>query len=77
MLIKVKKRSLVLRGHKTSVSLEDRFWKALKNICRDENKSINQMVSVIDESKHLETGLATAIRDFILNYYMEKSKKGL
>ena len=75
--IEVKKRSVVIKGHKTSVSLEDRFWSGLKNICLNENKSINEVIFLIDRSKHLETGLATAIRDYVLEFYMEKKKSPL
>lgn len=64
-----KKRSLALRGHRTSVSLEDEFWQALCDIAAKKNLSINNLVAEIDEKRGMTTGLASAIRVFILNYY--------
>ena len=64
-----KKRSLTLRGHRTSVSLEDEFWQALCDIAVQNNRPINNLVAEIDEMRGLTTGLASAIRVFILSYY--------
>ncbi|MAH38898.1 MAG: aryl-sulfate sulfotransferase, partial [Marinovum sp.] len=46
-----RKRSLIINGHNTSVSLEDLFWEELKNIAKEEQLSINQLVAKIDESR--------------------------
>ena len=63
------KRSLTLRGHRTSVSLEDPFWAALREIAEIENKAINALAAEIDESRDVDTGLASAIRLYVLKHY--------
>lgn len=60
------KRSLTLRGHRTSVSLEDAFWQAFREIARDEGKAINTLAAEIDADRGTEVGLASAIRVFVL-----------
>ena len=61
-----KKRSLTLRGHRTSVSLEDEFWDAFREIAAQDNLAINALAAEIDAARDPETGLATAIRLFVL-----------
>ena len=69
-----KKRSLILNGHNTSVSLEDLFWSELKNIAKEQDLSINQLVAKIDDSRNFEvTGLATELREFVLKYHINKN----
>ncbi len=60
------KRSLTLNGHRTSVSLEDAFWRAFCDLARDQGRPINALASEIDAQRGTETGLATAIRLFVL-----------
>ena len=68
-----RKRSLILNGHNTSVSLEDLFWEELKNIAKEVELSINQLVAKIDESRNFETnGLATELREFVLKHHLKK-----
>jgi predicted DNA-binding ribbon-helix-helix protein len=74
MSLKPKKRSLTLRGHRTSVSLEDRFWTAFRQIAADENLAINALAAKVDEERPFEEGLASAIRDYVLQYYMRLSR---
>ena len=66
------KRSLTLRGHRTSVSLEDEFWKAFRDIADAEGRAINELAADIDEQRGVETGLATAIRLFVLRHYQTR-----
>ena len=66
------KRSLTIRGHRTSVSLEDAFWVEFRRIARDEDRSINDLATEIDASRAPETGLASAIRVHILNRILER-----
>ena len=69
-----KKRSLILNGHNTSVSLEDLFWTELKNIAKEQELSINQLVAKIDDSRNFEvSGLATELRQFVLKYHINKN----
>ena len=74
MSLKPKKRSLTLRGHRTSVSLEDRFWTAFRQIAADENLAINALAAKVDEERPFEEGLASAIRDYVLQYYIRLSR---
>lgn len=64
----VVKRSIVIGGHKTSVSLEDAFWKGLKEIASDRKLTLSDMVSAID-SERLTGNLSSAIRLFVLDHY--------
>lgn len=62
----VVKRSIVIAGHKTSVSLEDAFWNGLKEIAHGDHITMSRMVDTID--KHREHGnLSSAIRLFVLD----------
>jgi len=61
-----KKHSLTLRGHRTSVSLEDEFWDAFREIATAENRPINALAAEIDAERGTEMGLASAIRLFVL-----------
>jgi len=63
-----KKRSLTLKGHRTSISLEDAFWSALNDIAGKQTKSISELVELIDETRG-EAGLSSTIRIYILQYY--------
>ena len=68
-----RKRSLILNGHNTSVSLEDLFWEELKNIAKEEQLSINQLVAKIDESRNFEkSSLAAELREFVLKRHLKK-----
>ena len=60
------KRSLTLRGHRTSVSLEDEFWSAFREIAAQEGRALNDLAAEIDEARGTECGLASAIRLFVL-----------
>lgn len=63
------KRSLTLKGHRTSVSLEDDFWHAFREISEKKGKPINVLAAEIDSDRGLEIGLASAIRLFVLRHY--------
>jgi predicted DNA-binding ribbon-helix-helix protein len=64
----VVKRSIVVAGHKTSVSLEDDFWLALKEIAARRGKTLSALVAGIDTGRH-QGNLSSAIRLFVLDYY--------
>ena len=72
MNLKPKKRSLTLRGHRTSVSLEDRFWRAFCDIAQEKSIAINSLAAQIDTDRDLDAGLASAIRDYVFCYYADK-----
>ncbi len=64
----VVKRSIVIAGHKTSVSLEDAFWTALKDIATSRNKTLSELVASIDSDRR-QGNLSSAIRLFVLDHY--------
>jgi predicted DNA-binding ribbon-helix-helix protein len=68
MKSQVVKRSIVIAGHKTSVSLEDAFWKGLKEIAAARNIPLSDLVSTIDNERQ-HGNLSSAIRLFVLDYY--------
>ena len=63
------KRSLTLRGHRTSVSLEDEFWAAFREIAAEKGRPINELAAEIDEARGTTSGLASAIRLYVLAHY--------
>jgi predicted DNA-binding ribbon-helix-helix protein len=64
----VVKRSIVLGGHKTSVSLEDAFWQGLKDIAKTQRKTLSDLVGSIDLDRE-QGNLSSALRLFVLNHY--------
>ena len=74
------KRSIVIAGHKTSVSLEDAFWKGLKDIAGTRDMTLSELVAAIDSDRR-HGNLSSAIRLFVLDHYRsqtaeEKSGRG-
>jgi len=67
------KHSLTLKGHRTSVSLEKPFWDAFRKIARKEGRAINDLAAELDEARGTQSGLATAIRLFVLEYYVSRA----
>ncbi|MGG7644415.1 ribbon-helix-helix domain-containing protein [Rhodovulum sp. YNF3179] len=64
-----RKHSLTLRGHRTSVSLEDAFWDAFREIAAEKGKPVNALAAEIDEARGMDMGLASAIRLYVLRHY--------
>jgi predicted DNA-binding ribbon-helix-helix protein len=62
------KRSIVIGGHKTSVSLEEPFWKGLKEIAASRDLTLTELVSSIDTGR-AHGNLSSAIRLFVLDHY--------
>ena len=65
------KRSLTLSGHRTSVSLEDEFWQGFRTIAAARDMPINALAAEIDAARAPETGLASAIRVYVFQYYRQ------
>ena len=61
------KRSVLIAGHRTSVSLEAAFWDGLRGIAKHRNYSINRLVTEIDSERI--GNLSSAIRVYVLKYY--------
>lgn len=69
-----KKRSLTIRGHPTSVSLECELWEEFQSIAKSHNLSVASLVAQIDASRgESNHGLSSAIRLFILAYWKDKA----
>ena len=62
------KRSIAIAGHRTSLSLEDAFWSALKDIARVRELSVAQLVSDVDAERG-QTNLSSALRVFVLESF--------
>ncbi len=62
------KRSIVLRGHKTSVSLEDEFWYALKEIASSRRITATELISEVD-AKRAPGNLSSLLRVMVLSHY--------
>jgi predicted DNA-binding ribbon-helix-helix protein len=68
------KRSVVIRGHKTSVSLEDAFWAGLKEIATSRQSTLANLVTEIDEHRQ-GANLSSAIRLLVLQFYQDRAKE--
>ena len=62
------KRSIVIDGHKTSVSLEDAFWEGLKEIAKAKRKTLSELVGGVDTNRK-HGNLSSALRLFVLDHY--------
>ena len=71
----VVKRSIVIAGHKTSVSLEDAFWTGLKDIAGGREVTLSDLVATID-SERQHGNLSSAIRLFVLDHYRSRARPG-
>jgi predicted DNA-binding ribbon-helix-helix protein len=65
------KRSIVIAGHKTSVSLEDEFWNSLKEIAGERGMTLMELVAAIDGDRQ-HANLSSAIRLFVLGVYRDQ-----
>ena len=68
----IKKRSINIHGHQTSISLEPEFWDALKSLADNKNLSLNKMIALIDDERSPENNLSSAIRIYILKSITER-----
>ncbi|HWP15707.1 MAG TPA: ribbon-helix-helix domain-containing protein [Xanthobacteraceae bacterium] len=68
----VVKRSIVIAGHKTSVSLEDAFWTGLKDIAGTRNMTLSELVASIDADRR-QGNLSSAIRLYVLDHFRAQS----
>jgi predicted DNA-binding ribbon-helix-helix protein len=68
------KRSIVVAGHKTSVSLEDAFWLGLKEIAARRRMTLSDLVSTLDKER-AHGNLSSALRLFVLDFYRSEERK--
>ncbi|MBP7242677.1 ribbon-helix-helix domain-containing protein [Amaricoccus sp.] len=67
------KRSLTLRGHRTSVSLEAEFWEAFREMAAAEGKALNALAAEIDAARDPDVGLASSIRVQVLRWLRSRA----
>ncbi|MBI1210617.1 MAG: aryl-sulfate sulfotransferase [Alphaproteobacteria bacterium] len=72
---KLRKRSVTIQGHRTSVSLEPDFWEALAEVAGAQNRSVAALIAEIDRRSGRETSLSSAIRSFLLAHFRQKSRR--
>jgi predicted DNA-binding ribbon-helix-helix protein len=63
----VVKRSMSISGHKTSISLEEEFWKGLKAVAQARGMTLSELVAAIDRDR--PGNLSSAVRVFIFNHF--------
>ncbi|MGP9811517.1 ribbon-helix-helix domain-containing protein [Rhodopseudomonas sp. NSM] len=68
----VVKRSIVVAGHKTSVSLEEAFWNGMKEISGVRDMTLSELVGEIDGNRQ-QGNLSSAIRLFVLDYFRSRA----
>ena len=68
-----KVHAIRLAQRRTSVSLEDAFWESLRAIATERGTSIQDLIAGIDSARHDIVNLSSAIRIFVLEYYMGMS----
>jgi predicted DNA-binding ribbon-helix-helix protein len=66
----VKKRSIVVDGHKTSISLEDDFWVCLRQIARKRATNLSKLIGMLDAERN-GGNLSSTIRVFVLDHYRD------
>ncbi len=72
----VVKRSIVVAGHKTSVSLEEAFWNGMKEISGERNLTLSELVGEIDDHRQ-QGNLSSAIRLFVLDHFRKRAQPPL
>jgi predicted DNA-binding ribbon-helix-helix protein len=70
----VVKRSIVIDGHKTSVTVEEAFWKALHEIAHERDMGLNRLIASIDRNRQF-ANLSSTIRLFVLEYYRDQQER--
>ena len=70
---KLRKRSVTIAGHRTSVSLESEFWDSLADIADARNRTVAAVIADIDRRGGRDTSLSSAIRLFVLSHYRKKA----
>jgi predicted DNA-binding ribbon-helix-helix protein len=71
----IKKRSIIIDSKQTSISLEDSFWSALREIARERTTTVSKLISTLDSSRD-RGNLSSAIRVFVLDHYREVPSTG-
>lgn len=67
-----RKHSVTIRGHRTSITLEEEFWNSLKDIAQSSATSLNALIASIDAQD--PDNLSSALRLFVLAYYKQRGQ---
>ena len=70
----IKKHSIIITRHKTSISLEDEFWESLRSIASEQGETLSNLIININANREY-ANLSTAIRLFILRYYRDEVER--
>jgi len=70
---RIAKRSIVINGHKTSLSVEDEFWEGLKEIAAAGAVTLGSLVQKLDSDRET-ANLSSAVRLFVLNFFIEQAR---
>src|SRR5262245_39531309 len=69
------KRSVMIHGRKTSVSLEEQFWRSLRMIASERKATAGALIGEIDSAREQGRNLSSAIRTFVLAYYVSRDER--
>ena len=69
----MRKRSVNIMGHATSITMEEEFWQALKAIAQRQGQSLNKLIADIDKARAGDGNLSSAIRVFVLKTLTEET----
>lgn len=75
MMARDRKRSLTIAGHRTSVSLEEPFWQALKDVAEERGLPLATLITEIDDARG-DINLSSALRVHVLEYFRGKAMAG-
>ncbi|MEP0519796.1 MAG: ribbon-helix-helix domain-containing protein [Hyphomicrobiales bacterium] len=76
----MKKRSVSIDGHRTSISLEDAFWQSLNDIANERDISLQALIREVDDARTAgltdspSENLSSAVRVMVLRHYQAKSQ---
>ncbi|MGG9999869.1 ribbon-helix-helix domain-containing protein [Pseudovibrio ascidiaceicola] len=68
----LKKRSITLHGHRTSITLEPEFWAGLEDFARSQGKNITATIASIDDERNPENNLSSCIRVAVLKHFQSQ-----
>lgn len=71
----MRKRSVLLQGHKTSITMEDAFWDAIKTIADQSHCSVNTVIADIDAQRDPSANLSSCVRVYILEWYRKRVRE--
>ncbi len=69
------KRSVTIAGHRTSISLEEPFWRALSEIAEAKGESLAGLIAAIDSKRARGTNLSAAIRVYVLEWFSSRTAR--